>query len=244
MIVWKKIKKLLGNSLRMLRDILITVPVLRKMYKRLFVLWTKYKDKRKRKELQKFGCEALHRIFAAVGGTGIRVFCAYGTLLGIVRDNNFIKHDTDMDFCILPNESFTWEKLERVLKRNGFRKTRYFTHDGAITEETYMIHHLNVDFFLCEKVKGGMRNFGYYRFESEDYPDENGCTVVECRYPEISNLIEYKFKGETVFIPQNPEKFLEAAYGPNWRIPDPNYCAPIHKVSNSGRGYVLEKEFL
>lgn len=48
-----------------------------------------------------------------------------GSLLGLVRDNKFLKHDNDIDIGIIPNDNFSFAALIKMFKINHFRIVIY-----------------------------------------------------------------------------------------------------------------------
>ena len=91
-------------------------------------------QKNRRKDLQKYGMDILRMVDSALITNHINYFVDFGTLLGLVREKGFIKHDLDMDFGILETDSFSWDKLECLMTANKMKKIRQFVYKGIITE--------------------------------------------------------------------------------------------------------------
>ncbi len=125
---------------------------------------------------------------------------ADGTLLGIIRENDFIDWDEDIDLNILSEdmESFKvalWDMLDA-----GFEILRC-----ERCNHLYSVCRNNeyIDFYILEKVSPEVRtNMG-----TDFVLDEH-----------VTNLMEWDFKGINIKIPTNYEKYLELMYG-NWKTP-------------------------
>lgn len=160
---------------------------------------------------------AIHRILSEAG---ISYFADHGTLLGLIRENGVIPHDTDMDFSIPPDESLT--RVYRALSCAGFRLGHGFSCCGKIAEITFAYKGLTVDFFQCHNIG---EKLGHYVFVTR-YDHKTGAflgTMAHERIrPALAGLETREFGTEikaTVSIPSNAVEYLTASYG-NWRVPD------------------------
>ncbi|MEZ4856881.1 MAG: LicD family protein [Gelidibacter sp.] len=126
----------------------------------------------------------------------------YGTLLGAIRENNFIEHDEDIDLFVLEEDK---EDLLSILKEIidlGFEVVRY---DGKLL--SIIRHDEYIDFYFFRKT-----NFFYRKCEVG--------LVAKAKYLEKTK--DYLFLGELFQVPIETEKFLIDLYGKNWRIPIKN----------------------
>lgn len=125
----------------------------------------------------------------------------YGTLLGAVREHDFITHDEDIDLFVLEeNKAFFLSSLF-VLRKNGFEVIR---DDGRglisiIRKGEY------IDFYIFKKIK-------------EDIRVCSGLCILDKFLTETSTIL---FRGETYLIPKDYEEFLRFEYGENWKTPIP-----------------------
>lgn len=146
---------------------------------------------------------------------GIEAFPAYGTLLGAVRGGRLIGHDSDADLGYVSRhehpvdvirESFD---LQRRLVGLGYATSRY---SGA----SFQIKVVEPDGFVR-----GLDVFGGYLAGGQLH------LMGEVRVPFerswIFPLGECTLESRTLSAPAQPERLLEAMYGPGWRIPDPAY---------------------
>ena len=144
--------------------------------------------------------ENLKVILDVLRSHNISVSPACGSLLGIIRDGNFIDWDEDIDLNILMEDV---EKLKDSLwdlKDHGFELFRFDRcgHLYSITKNGEY-----VDFYMMEKISPEVRtNMG---------PD----FVLD---KHLTNLIDWNFRGLTIQVPKEYEAYLELMYG-DWRTP-------------------------
>jgi len=143
----------------------------------------------------------------------------YGTLLGAIRDNDFISHDVDIDIGLF-HDDYSPE-IEKIFLKYGFVKKRAFLIDDGLygREETYSYNGVDVDLFYFKK--NGNKLIGYGFKPAEGMTSANtikkmgGLLVREITFP-YEGLKSYMFKGIKVFIPSNAQEHLSAFYG-EWR---------------------------
>ena len=159
--------------------------------------------------------DAVEVVLGALEKAGVEPFLAYGTLLGAVRDQNFIGHDSDADVGYVSRlhypvdvirESFA---LQRRLRGMGFRVQRY---SGL---------GLKVIVQEADGVSRGLDVFGGFTRDGMLYlMGEVGHPFRdEWLYPRSSATLA----GREFPVPAQPDHLLEAMYGASWRVPDPAY---------------------
>ena len=138
-----------------------------------------------------------------------KLFICYGTLLGCIRNNDFIPHDDDVDVCFLADGQgldAAVDEFRQVIKTLTDIGQRIVFDSGGqfhwLVQETWL------DIFMAwmEGDKLYMYNAGGIFSRNQIYP-----------------LGECEFKGRQVLIPNDAEAMLELIYGPRWRIPDPSF---------------------
>lgn len=164
-------------------------------------------------------------------------FClAYGTLLGLVRESDFLGHDDDVDCMLIVKASTIIQAVDDFFVAIDLLRSGGFSVDIKS----------NGQVFLGDKTGTTVDTFlGWF--------DEDGLkltfTVIN-KVPKDSILPiqTSQLHGTHVPVPYNPSLILAAIYGPSWNIPDRSfawnrpaeiaeYFLPIH---NYNRGANLE----
>jgi len=140
------------------------------------------------------------------------VFPICGTLLGMVREGDVIPHDRDVDFGC-----FEFPDLTRLSKY--FARINSF-HNGGEPCELAFLHHtgVKVDLFRFFPGAGDERYFVIYPDEFPDRP------TITRRFPaDLLKLHRWKQWGARFDAFACAPDWLEANYGPGWRIPDQGF---------------------
>lgn len=147
---------------------------------------------------------------------GRPLFLLYGTLLGCFRDGDFIPGDDDFDVGYVSEET-TPEAVKEEAKnivvelvRAGFtvsfnRRGRLFRihlDEGAGSDR-----HIDVQFVWLQDGKAWAHNQACLPASRADFVP----------------ITEGKLRGTKVYLPNDPEVFLRANYGPQWKTPDPGF---------------------
>lgn len=156
-----------------------------------FVLGQKLIDR----SISKDNLLSLHKCFEEFD---IEFGLIYGTLLGAVREGNFIEHDEDTDLFALE------EEREKILD-SLFRLREYGLEVGRYEAEILSIMKDDeyIDIYFFKKNIFGKRV-------------ANG-SLIDSKY--LEELEDLDFLGKTFKVPKNPKELLEIIYGKNWRIP-------------------------
>ena len=131
---------------------------------------------------------------------GLTLRPAYGTLLGIIRENDFIEWDEDIDINILSEEKDRFLDILWDLKVEGFELVRV---DLCGYLYSVMRNNEYIDFYIQESISPEVRTYYGDCFEIEKY---------------LTDLKDWDFKGINVSIPKDCEEYLEFMYG-DWRTP-------------------------
>ena len=138
-------------------------------------------------------------------------FINSGTLLGAIRDGNFIPHDDDVDLAvILPGDNIeavarSWCALREEVQDRGMLvpwgdKNRYQIHFKV-------------------KAKFGLGIFPCWIIDERVFIWPH--TYGEIGEKDLLPLSQFSIGAVTVKVPAMPEKVLELNYGPDWRVPNP-----------------------
>jgi len=128
---------------------------------------------------------------------GKRFFLLSGTLLGAIREGDFISNDYDIDLGVLDRE-VTLEEIKRMFEKTDFKLIEDFDYKVGYKSKKGII----IEFFMT--------------MQQGDAQVERGWKDVHHWYFSDFDLMEYEFLGQKFWIPDNYEKHLEENFG-NWR---------------------------
>jgi hypothetical protein len=123
----------------------------------------------------------------------------YGTLLGAIRENDFIEHDEDIDLYILGEYNEIILNLLFVLRNNGFEVARYDRRGliSIIRNDEY------IDIYIFHKFEKGVR-----------------ICCGECVLEKhIIDTTHIDFLTESFMIPRDYLGYLQFQYGSDWKVP-------------------------
>lgn len=161
--------------------------------------------------------DAVQRIIDVISGEcGLPAFLSFGSLLGAVRDGRLIGHDVDVDIGYFSAAHFPVDTIresfvvESVLRGRSWRVVRQ---SGAFLQVYVPLRDgptRNVDIFTC------FHDGADHVFQEHDItmPGDDAAVVP---------LGEAMLEGRVFPAPRDTERFLEAAYGPDWRTPNPAF---------------------
>lgn len=131
---------------------------------------------------------------------GIPLCPCFGTLLGIIRDNDFIDWDEDIDLMVLSEDKEELLDSFWDLREIGFDVIRQ---DRCYHTISVMRNGEYIDFNIMDSVSPELRT------------DYGGGFFFE---KHLTDLIEWDFMGLKVMIPKDYEEYLSFMYG-DWRTP-------------------------
>lgn len=170
------------------------------------------------------GKEVLEILNKVSKNTGVKYWLEFGTLLGKIRENNFIGHDINFDIGVMQDELSP--KFIIDLENEGFKRVSSLSLKGeGLKNIKYDYKGIEVEIFIFDREDEKVLCY----LEAED-----GKIAVY----KLSNstLEEIKFMGIDTYIPRNSLKRLLEIYGKNFNISDSNW-----KEEMSPSRYLSEK---
>lgn len=146
----------------------------------------------------------------------LKYFLIDGTLLGAVREKDFIAHDQDIDLGVFGEDwsMKTLREFENRCRLKGLPFHKSYGIFGQAFEQSVKRDGIKLDLFFYWR-RGDKRIF--HAFKGPKLDED----TITYEYPVglIENLAPMEFKGEVFSAPAYFEKVLIAKYGPDWRIP-------------------------
>lgn len=124
---------------------------------------------------------------------------AFGTLIGIIRNDDLQPWKPVFDIYILKEDEERFKDILWLLIEVGFKLVRYERKGRYYLER-------NGDFFkifVLHKISTEVRHTGSYDFIHEKY---------------IQNIVKWDFKGIQLNVPQDVDEYLTFQYG-DWTVP-------------------------
>ncbi len=181
----------------------------------------------------------VHKYYSAVvnafDSTGLDYFLCFGTLLGAVREDDFIKHDDDLEFGIFSDQYFS--DIADVFQNIGFeRKYRYYIDESSFPNEGFVEKYSNgvihFDLFVYTRSEGRLWCYSYKQEGAGE------ITAIKLAWKD-KGLEKRIFKNHEVNFPSDPESFLASIYGSTWNKPvvywDDTLASNIEEISSKGR---------
>lgn len=129
---------------------------------------------------------------------------AFGSLIGIVRNDDFLDWNPVFDIYILKEDEERFKDVLWLMKDVGFELVRY---------ERRGLYYLQrnrefIKVFVLHKISSDIRHTGGSDFIHEKY---------------LQNTVKWDFKGIELNVPQEVDEYLTFQYG-NWTVPLQTVC--------------------
>lgn len=199
-----------------------------KLYKDIMEKKRDRQEKDRREAFKKYGQECLERTKKALDNINVEFWLDYGTLLGAVREKDFIEHDLDLDIGMFYKDRS--DEVVKALSREGLKKVREFRADGKVVEETYTFKGADIDiFYYFYDEKQLWCYYFYYNnikdINSIDRDDKIYTLGWKGKKTTFTNrgLSKLKFKEIEYTVPNETEKYLIENYGQDYMIKQKNW---------------------
>lgn len=163
--------------------------------------------------------ENLKVVVRILQDANIQMSPAFGTLLGIIRENNFIEWDTDIDLFVLSEYKDKLLESLWLMKDEGLELVRV---DRCNHLYSVMRNGEYIDFYIMDRVSPEIRTSYGDTFMFEKY---------------LIDLIDWDFRGLSISVPREYDQCLEFLYG-DWRTPV-KYFKTKHKRSYTAKKHIL-----
>ena len=144
--------------------------------------------------------EDLHILSAYLDKIDICWGPAFGTLIGIVRNDDFIPWIPNFDIFILKEDEERFKDVLWLLLDEGFHLIRYERRGLYYLERKGEYFKV----FVLRKISSGIRHTGGSDFIHEKY---------------LQNTTKWNFKGVELNVPQELDEYLSFQYGSDWIVP-------------------------
>lgn len=149
---------------------------------------------------------------------GYKYWLSAGTALGLYRDNEYLKNDTDIDIALIGNPAIRTE-LEFDLCPHGFTLVRYIKYHNKYMQLAFLKDKVIIDIYL---YYSGLDKILDRAIESTLYLKyfnycERGKVVLP--YEMCSNLVEIETKYGRFNFPNPTDEYLKIRYGDDWIVP-------------------------
>ena len=148
--------------------------------------------------------ESAKHIIGVLNDHNIFYWADYGTLLGIIRDGDIIKHDDDIDLSVLASD---WHKVKKIDFGENYKR---ITKKGdAIWDKVYRYENGNqvtscdLFYWRMDKARKVYREHLVYKYEKRKFD--------YVKY--ISEMDTVNVWGIDINIPKHVEDFLQMRYG-------------------------------
>lgn len=143
----------------------------------------------------------LEEVNRVLSGLSVTYWLDCGTLLGAMRENDFLVHDTDIDIGVKTDKHV---EIAEGMFGAGFKKWMFFGSPEEGYEQSFHRDGVKVDIF--------------YFYDSGDelwQGSWDGRTLLRSVFPTEAVLPpkRHTFLGGETFIPNQPEAMLAARYG-------------------------------
>lgn len=167
------------------------------------------------KATSEFSHNLIHQFTETLDNLGIKCILDFGTLLGVVRENQLIKWDDDIDFSILREDApKLFDNVKELIGSLSTTVKWSYKYIYTLNEEVERI------VFSFEEI--GESKFIPFTIDIcivDFYGDYAIHTMDKCNKIHFENLEILQFNGHKVYVPYRYKVYLEHIYG-DWELPN------------------------
>lgn len=176
-----------------------------------------------------YGLEALTVFNDCMETHGYKYSIAFGTLLGAIREHDFIPHDDDIDVAMWYSDYE--DGIIADLAEAGIKLIHSFSvdNDRIGKELTFEYKKVLIDIFFFYRDDEGRAyccdfiNYPGCSTRKDSIREYGGLLPRQLYLPLGDNLARVPFKSITVNIPTNYDEILSFRYGPDYLTPKPGW---------------------
>ncbi len=212
--------------------------IIKKALSPLYTIYHHYIIYKLNRSYTKYGLDAFNVFCRTLNDINCSYWPEFGTLLGIYREGDFIKHDNDFDFgSFIQNR----DTIISALKNAGIELIHTYRCPDLeyIREDTFSYRGVHIDVFYFHSI--GKKDYchTFVPFEVNDGMQLH-YKIKIFEFDAIS-LKEIDFKNLKISIPADTQSHLKVSYGENFMTPDPNFKS-ITNTFIEGHYAVQEKQ--
>lgn len=205
------------------------VSFLKKLFRKPYDAYKARPHKQLQANFKKHGYEALVLFDKCLSNHGINYSLAFGTLLGAVREHDFIPYDDDIDVAMWIDD-YRPEMIQ-YLREVGIKlkysfsieddklgKEDTFCYKGVLIDIFYFYHGIDNNVYCCDFV-----NQPNCHSRSESIKRHGGLLPRKLYMPLGKDVKRVMFKGINVLIPTNYHEILSFRYGNDYMTPKPGW---------------------
>ena len=118
----------------------------------------------------------------------ISYWLCHGTLLGIIRDNELIPWDKDIDFAVWYSENLK-NKIKNIMIDNKYELKSKYIDDGSLTFKKNNSREVDINFYKIKKINS-LGETAYVKFF---VPKNNFCKLIDALSLAKNYKGKYKF---------------------------------------------------
>lgn len=179
-----------------------------------------HEKKKAERYFAKHSTEVMSIIQKNISDSKRMFYFAFGTLLGVIRENDLLKHDLDVDLIVYCKDQEDISNFKKYLIDTGFELRYEFTVDGfGIIQNTFVVKKIGVDIHYC--IIEECDHCDYVNVLFDEGNVKNKVARFACTHSKQPSV--HSFKNIQINLPEDPIAFIENMYGANWRFPDKGY---------------------